>query len=174
MAVPSLTTMNVIIKCPELFGRVLEKHKTQMIKLVRSSVAGTSDISRLTTGASILTALAFESNHATNAWTELLVLLANKFPFVRKQTAEIVYERLLFQEDTPQTTALSQALLEAAWDGPLEDVMRNREKLCEILKIKPPARKQKTSRKRDGMAKVLMDDENASYKTLVDDFARGM
>ena len=145
-----------------------------MIKLVRLSLAGTSDIARLTTGASILTALAFEKVHAADAWTELLVLLVNKFPFVRKQTAEIIYERVLFEEDSPQMTALSQALLEAAWDAPLENVMQSREKLCQILEIEAPVRKQRKTKKTDGMAKVLMDDENASYKALVDDFARGM
>lgn len=137
-------------------------------------MSGTSDFTRLATGASILTAFAFDAQHATDAWTELLVLLVSRFPFIRKQTAEIIYEKLLFQEETPMTTALSSALLEAAWDGPLEDVTLCREKLCEILQIKAPVRKQRASRKRDGMARVLMNDENASYKALVEDFARGM
>ena len=126
------------------------------------------------TGASLLTALAFDEPQATAAWMELLVLLGNRFPIIRKQTAEMIYEKLLFQEETPMMNELSQALLEAAWDGPLDDVVRHREKLSEILQIRVPTRKQKTPKKTDGVAKSKVTDENASYKTLVEDSARGM
>ena len=121
-----------------------------------------------------MTALAFCKEHAEAAWKELLVLLVNRFPFVRKQTAETIYEKLLFQEENPETAALSQALLEAAWEGPLDQVTQNRDKIAGILRIKAPTRKIRKSRKTDGRNDLSMTDENASYKALVEDFARGI
>lgn len=143
-----------------------------MIQLVKTATAKTSDFARLTTGASILTAFAFDGEHEKDAWTELLVLLVIEFPLIRKQTAEVIYEKLLFQDETATTTALSQVLLETAWDGPLETVMERREQLCQILKIQAPQRKRKSRSKTSKITSTTED--HISYETLVDDYARGI
>lgn len=144
-----------------------------MIKLVRSSLSRTVDFARLITGSSVFSCMIFQSSQSSNAWKELLVLLANQYPFVRKQTAEIIYEKVLFQEDSPEVSALSQLLLETAWDGSIDEVVVSQSNIAQILDVEVPVREKK-SKGADGAAKVVTTDENASYKALVDDVARGM
>lgn len=144
-----------------------------MIKLVRSSVSHTKDVARLTTGASVFRCMIFQTSQSSSAWKELLVLLANQYPFVRKQTAEIIYEKVLFQEDSAEISALSQLLLETAWDGSIDEVVVSQLKMSKILNVEVPIRKKK-SKDADGSTTALLTDENASYRALVDDVARGM
>jgi len=145
---------------------------SQIVKLVRISLNGSSDFSRLATGASILSVLAFDESQSKAAWTELMVLLVNRYPVVRKRVAEIIYEKLLFQEETVETQQMSQLLLETAWDGRLEDVVKERDRMCDLLKIDPPIRK--TKNKVASAQTKLGADEHESYRSLVDDFARGI
>jgi len=90
---------------------------------------------------------------------------------VRKRIAEIIYEKLLFQEEISETQQMSQLLLETAWGGILEDVVKERDLMCDLLKIDPPVRKTKT---KASAQRKLGIDEHESYRSLVDDFGRGI
>eukprot|EP00210_Caulerpa_lentillifera_P008541 g8147.t1 len=56
----------------------------------------------------------------------------------------------------------------------IEKVIVSQSKIAQILRVEVPIREKKTTKGTDGAAKATMIDENASYRALVDDVARGM
>ena len=120
----------------------------------------------------------------------LMVLLASKFPKVRRFTAEKLYTAgVLVQARLNRGSAAEFWIIErshvmldilasTAWDGAaLDAVTAARGRLIALLGLDPPKVKHRTSSGQPALSKAAMRgnaDENASYQALVDDFARGL
>jgi hypothetical protein len=116
----------------------------------------------------------------------LFLLLANKYPKVRRHTSEQLYIQLL-TIDTSQLCLsylaapiedvdlekVQEILISTAWDGDLdaaEGPRAARDTIAQLMKLAVPATKGPGA----GSQAKKFQDENASYGTLLQDFERGV
>eukprot|EP00887_Chlorella_sp_A99_P001994 scaffold18.g1994.t1 len=122
----------------------------QLLSAVREAVRGCTDIPRLQAGIAVLCQLAGAGGAVgRDSLRTVLLLLANRYPKVRRCAAEQVYTLLLTldmgegqeQPSTPHPhlDAAMELLLEVAWDGPLEAVKVARARVFSYLQLPPPA-----------------------------------
>ncbi|GIL68790.1 hypothetical protein Vafri_22026 [Volvox africanus] len=156
-----------------------------LVEAVRAETRGCADVARLVDAGSLLCHLVAYGGHCrTSALQGLMVLLISKYPKVRRNAAEQLYLQLLAlgtSDPAPATlgTPLEQVaeaacdlLLSSPWDGELEAAKAARDELAALVGVTVP--KMKAPAAATGrMAAAAVQDENASYQALLDDFARG-
>lgn len=176
----------------------------RLLAAVRNTLRGCTDIPRLHAGVGVFCQLASSAGGdgvSREALCAVLLLLANRYPKVRRYTAEAVYTLLLtleFEEEAwaageeagdaaaagagepPDTDAAMELLLETAWDGPLEAARTARARVFELLRLPSPVA---FARAGGGVGEVVAAarptatpgaDENASYAALIERVARGL
>ena len=144
---------------------------------MRQEVRGCKDIPRLQSAGALLCHLSVLGEPTrSGAFKAVLSLLGNRYPRVRKHIAEQFYLRLLSLEDEDACGGYDEDELEAAmevvadtkWDGPSqEDIRAARLQVYPCFRIEPPQLKSKAA---GGAAKAAAgaQDENESYRSLVD------
>ncbi|GLI66672.1 hypothetical protein VaNZ11_010602, partial [Volvox africanus] len=156
-----------------------------LVEAVRSETRGCADVPRLVDAGSLLCHLvAFGGHCRTSALQGLMVLLISKYPKVRRNAAEQLYLQLLALDTsnpapTTSGTPLEQVaeaacdlLLSSPWDGELDAAKAARDELAALVGVTVP--KMKAPAVATGrMVAAAVQDENASYQALLDDFARG-
>lgn len=188
MITPCLKTLDIILRSSNSMSKLGDKNIIkEILKLTKEATKNSTELSRLTAISLVLSKIAvLPYDETKSAWNTLVLLLGKKYPIVRKSTAENIYEQLLFmdaasevQESSQQNTfktyikdnnELMNLLLETAWDGALDDVLGARNKICDLIGIKYPI---KIKKENIVMKKNIVEDENASYVSLVNDFERG-
>ena len=132
---------------------------------VKAECTGTRDVPKLMAAVTVLCALVGhraatkgaeapapdELAASRQAFRQLSALLVNRFPRVRRHTAEQLYSRLLCVE--PVDLGVEEGDLDEAvdmlgdtrWDGEVEAVRSTRDSLCAKLKVEPPKRKAKAA-----------------------------
>ncbi|KAG2492086.1 hypothetical protein HYH03_009582 [Edaphochlamys debaryana] len=172
-----------------------------LVEAVRAETRGVADVARLLDAAVVLCHLVpYDTGHCrTSALQGLMVLLASRFPKVRRHSAEQLYLQLLALDDTTPTTSSTSAapsstptsapappleavaeaacdvLLGTCWDGDLDPAKAARDQLAALVGVTVPKMKAPAGAGPGGPggAKGQVRDENASYQALLDDFARG-
>jgi hypothetical protein len=171
-----------------------------IVELARAETRLCADVPRLLVASSLLCHLLPCPNPCqASALAGLLVLLVNKYPTVRRHTAEHLYLQLLTMEAAQLLGACSaegaaafaavpvgtstvsekdmeqaqEVLLQTTWDGELEQAKTARDILSKLLRVPVPA--MKANSKADAMQRsAVVRDENASYNALISDVSRGL
>jgi hypothetical protein len=111
------------------------------------------------------------TSQSTDILVGVLVLLAHKYPKIRKLTSDQLYSRLLATSDIVPDSILDDVLsilMETPWDGSAADAIAATEKLFELLQLQLPSNWSKlksvaTTTATEIAAKI---DESMSYKGL--------
>ena len=112
----------------------------------------------------------------------LMIMLAHRYPRVRRWTAEQLYVRLLEDQSVISASAsineekgcafdqAMQLLLEVAWDDDLEhpgNVRESRNRVADLIHV-PLSDKQREGKRKTKFKKTNVIDEFESYASLVD------
>lgn len=116
----------------------------------------------------------------------LFLLLVNKYPRVRRHASEQLYIQLLTIDlsqlhlssnavplEDSDLEKVQEILITTAWDGDIDaadGARAARDKIAQIFKLAVPA----TVAPGAGSQAKKVQDENASYGTLLQDFERGV
>ena len=175
----------------------------RLVALVRTETRQCTDVPRLLDASALLCHLLPCGNPCqASAVAGLLVLLVNRYPTVRRHTAEQLYLQLLSMEPEqllggavataePGTGApeppgcvsaedverVQELLLGTSWDGDLDAVKATRDVLAGLLRVPVPAMKAAAAGAGGAAAASagrVVRDENASYGALLADVSRGM
>lgn len=174
MATPVLKTLYQLLKHANLDACLTADHSNKVLSMVRAEVQKCQDISRLLAAASVTSLLVIMSTirkdlgdaHRKQAWKIIVVLLANRYPRVRKGVAEILYEELLFLPGDGVSEGIMGLLLDTVWDGPIKDVVDARNCLCEKIGLEPIVRKPAANKE------IAHQPDENSYQSFISDFAR--
>ena len=175
----------------------------RLVALVRAETRQCTDVPRLLDASALLCHLLPCGNPCqASAVAGLLVLLVNRYPTVRRHTAEQLYLQLLSMEpdqllgglvaaaepgmgapeppgcmSAEDLERVQELLLGTSWDGDLDAAKAARDVLAGLLRVPVPA--MKAAAAGAGGAAVAaagraVRDENASYGALLADVSRGM
>jgi hypothetical protein len=156
------------------------------LRCLRTELRGCSDLPRLLEGAALAAQLVGVPDTAEGALQVVLVLLVNRFPRVRRATAEQLYVALLAAQCSSEegTSVLPAESLDAAmdclllspWDGSLDDARTARDALASTLGVEVRSRRvQRTTPAPATAGTRLASCRPAveSYASLLEDAARG-
>lgn len=145
------------------------KFPLELLQLLKDEVKGCGEIRKLLTSINVFCCLVqFVGDVRRKTLQQLSMFLCHKYPRVRKATAEQLYTTFLIYDDVlphDNKDAITNKLMEIAWDGSLDVVREHRNELCEWLNIPKPKLK-KTSKKITS-SQTPQVDELDSYKDLV-------
>lgn len=142
---------------------------------VKNELKGSKDVVKIMSGINVLAHLAsLPGSVGVEAISELLVLLGHRYPKVRKTCAEQFYlllvqkgEELLNSNDLDSAQEL---VSETIWDGPVESIRDERERLALLFNIQKEAIAFNNPGNGHGHSiKLATRDENASYAALLSD-----
>eukprot|EP00884_Botryococcus_braunii_P022550 jgi/Botrbrau1/897/Bobra.0167s0018.1 len=149
-------------------------------ELVREEVRGCRDVGRLCCAADVACCLiSTPQPTGLRAADLLLSLLGNKYPKVRRHTAEQLYVQLLAMDTVPPlsaeaTESLREALSGSAWDGPREALQEVLANLYHAFQLEPPAPPSSKAKPLASTvaARARAGDEECGYQSLLLDAAR--
>lgn len=175
MATPVLKTLYQLLRHASLVAHLSADHANKILGMVRSEIQKCPDIQRLLAAASVtcllavvVSATSVEEAHKSQAWRIIAVLLANRYPRVRKGVAEILYEEMLFHPGNGVLEGIMGLLLDTVWDGPVKDAVDARNQLCEKVGLEPIIRKSTANKH------ISQQPDENSYKSFISDFERRM
>ena len=131
--------------------KVIEFQDT-LLSLVKEEITKCKDAQKILTGVSVLCGLMqfTRPSFRKSVLYMLMILLCQRFPVVRRTTAEqlyevvITYDNLVADEDRNMDTVVNN-LMEVEWDQPVDNLRPLRNQLCDCFGvstpklIKPPA-----------------------------------
>ncbi len=215
LALPLLTTAELLLNRTDLVVELQSFRSdftAKVLHLTLAEIAGCRDVPRLHAAAGTLCALAASSGGdgakesrevQQEALRGALGLLGNRYPKVRRYTAEQLYTTLLawdigeIEEESIDhqvdddggglinIEAALELLSETAWDGSADVVRPARIELYKCLGMEPPAPTSLTNRNAADTngdcggggvvnGSLVREDENASYATLIHNLERGL
>lgn len=225
LALPLLTTAELLLNRTDLAVEMqpaTSVFSSKILQLTLTEISGCKDVPRLHAAAGTLCALAAAASASSSssgssddgknenlrvqseALAGALGLLGNRYPKVRRYTAEQLYTTLLAwdveeneEENDAQRSddgagggvvdvdAALELLSETAWDGSADIVRPARIAMYTCLGMRPPAPSSASSLGRNSTAALngdsgaegsikLREDENASYATLIHNLERGL
>lgn len=149
---------------------------SEILASVKTELKGSRDFVKIMSGINVLGHLAsMPPPTGMESVSQLLGLLGHRYPKVRKMSAEQVYLVLVQKgEDLLKLDDLNTAqelVSETCWDGPIENIRTEIEKLAGLLNIQmAQVSALKNSSNGEGyVMKPSIRDENASYAALVSD-----
>jgi hypothetical protein len=143
----------------------------ELLAAVKLELYGCRDVKKLFGAIDVyLGLLTFGERVRTDVLKQCLMLLAHRYPRVRKFAAERLYTKILVSDGVLPTQELcdrvSEMLSAVAWDGELEEIKPSQLELAALLEIELPAPKKAGERKQSTKSKA---DELESYQFLVRD-----
>ncbi|GAQ86916.1 Beta-tubulin folding cofactor D [Klebsormidium nitens] len=195
--VPALKTLAILLE-----DRTLQKlqlpaklHARGILDSVGTELRGCKDIPKLLAGVDVLCSFArLPDPDRSAALQQLLGLLGNRYPKVRMQCAEKLYD-LLYIEDLTRAEEIAESLpagpeqealrsriadleaacdllLETKWSSPVNEIKDKRDGLFCLLKVEKPVAVVGSVAASAGVRRkveVKFRDENETYGALVDD-----
>ena len=179
VTLPLLRTANMIFDRGHVGdGEAVAAPAAALLDSAREEIRGCTDIPRLQAAGALLCHLSVLGEPVrSGSFKAVLSLLGNRYPRVRKHVAEQFYLRLLALEDEDECGGYDEEELESAmevvaetkWDGPSQaDVRAARLKVYPCFRIEPPQLKPKKAGSAAVSATPGAQDENESYRSLVD------
>ncbi|KAL3695132.1 hypothetical protein R1sor_008783 [Riccia sorocarpa] len=175
VVIPTLKTIDILFVRGvfSAWQPLSEETAGNLLSLVRNELRGCKDVAKLLVGTSILSHFAsFEGAVRGKSIEQLLNLLFYRYPKVRKFCAEQLYLLLLQMGEQLVGDSADEALGvigETCWDGPLDDVLADRDQLYSLFHIDPPPRQSlPPSKSKSSRLVARNEDENESYSSLVD------
>jgi hypothetical protein len=120
-----------------------------LILLTKTEISRCGDIQRLLASIDVFCdVLQFSDEVKKASLTQLMLLMGQTYPIVRKMSASKLYEASITYTDIVPDKAIDEVttlLVETLWDEPLEVVRPIRNQLCDLLHVKQPVLLKKSS-----------------------------
>lgn len=174
---PLLKTVDVLF-VHHKFASLDEGRLLQLLEMCKTQLARSRDVAKILTVVKILSSLVVVSSMALHlrvrekAIQQLLVVLANRFPKVRRVASEEVYSLLITHDECFSATVSEDFMAEAMdvlsstpWDGSDPEVVRSaRDELFRLLAVEKPTLKASSA---GSSASSRRAGDSSSYADLV-------
>ncbi|XP_065051758.1 tubulin-specific chaperone D-like [Rhopilema esculentum] len=140
----------------------------KLATLLKCEVAGSGDTKKLMSSIKVFCGLLqFSGEGRSRSLSQLMLFLCQKYPLVRKETAETLYTTLITFEEVVDEENLEEVLTKLSdteWDDNVEELRERRNAICNLLGVPVPKLKKKAN-KNKGSSEPK--DALESYQDLV-------